>query len=99
MRPTCSTTSPAVINLLPITRTKPARFTRASPNEWAVDGADGSTIYFRIDPDARWSDGRPITTDDFVFTFYFMRSPHLNEPWYNNYYSTKYTPASPSTTR
>lgn len=58
--------------------------------QWAVDGAT-STIYFRIDPDARWSDGRPITTDDFVFTFYFMRSPHLNEPWYNNYYSTKYT--------
>ncbi|MFO1450751.1 MAG: extracellular solute-binding protein [Opitutaceae bacterium] len=58
--------------------------------QWAVDGAN-KTIYYRLDPDARWSDGRPITTDDFVFTFYFMRSPHLNEPWYNNYYSTKFT--------
>jgi microcin C transport system substrate-binding protein len=48
------------------------------------------TVYFRIDPDARWSDGKPVTTDDVVFTFYFLRSPHLNEPWYNNYYTTKY---------
>lgn len=57
---------------------------------WAVDGAH-STIYYRLDPEARWSDGRPITTDDIVFTFYFMRSPHLNEPWYNNFYTTKFT--------
>lgn len=56
--------------------------------EWATDAAT-RTVYFRIDPDARWSDGKPVTTDDIVFTFYFLRSPHLNEPWYNNYYTTK----------
>ncbi len=56
--------------------------------EWAVS-PDGRTLYGRIDPKARWSDGRPLTTDDVVFTLYFMRSPHLNEPWYNDYY-TKY---------
>jgi len=57
--------------------------------QWSADPA-AKTIYYRIDPDARWSDGKPITTDDVVFMFYFMRSPHLNEPWYNNFYSTKY---------
>lgn len=56
--------------------------------EWATDSAT-RTVYFRMDPDARWSDGKPVTTDDIVFTFYFLRSPHLNEPWYNNYYTTK----------
>lgn len=57
--------------------------------EWAVDEAN-RTVYYRLDPDARWSDGRPVTTADVVFTFYLMRSPHLNEPWYNNFYSTRY---------
>lgn len=57
--------------------------------EWAVDDA-GRTVYYRLDPDARWSDGRPVTTDDIIFTFYLMRSPHLGEPWYNNFYSTRY---------
>lgn len=57
--------------------------------EWAV-GADGRTYYFRLDPDARWSDGKPVTTDDVVFSFYFMRSPHLREPWYNDFYTKTY---------
>jgi len=57
--------------------------------EWAEDSAN-KTVYYRMDPDARWSDGVPITTDDLVFFFYFMRSPHLGEPWYNNFYTTKY---------
>jgi microcin C transport system substrate-binding protein len=57
--------------------------------EWAV-GPDGRTIYYRIDPKARWSDGKPLTTDDVVFTLYFMRSPHLNEPWYNDFYEKNY---------
>jgi microcin C transport system substrate-binding protein len=57
--------------------------------EWAV-GPDGKTVYFKIDPKARWSDGKPLTTDDVVFTLYFMRSPHLNEPWYNDFYIKNY---------
>jgi microcin C transport system substrate-binding protein len=58
--------------------------------EWATDHAT-KTVYFRLNPAARWSDDKPVTTDDVVFTFYFMRSPHLNEPWYNNYYTTKFS--------
>lgn len=57
--------------------------------QWATDPAT-KTVYFRIDPKARWSDGKPITTDDVVFTFYFMRSPHLNEPWYNDFYARNF---------
>lgn len=58
-------------------------------SEWSV-GPDGRTVYFKIDPKARWSDGKPLTTDDVVFTLYFMRSPHLNEPWYNDFYTKNY---------
>lgn len=59
-------------------------------SEWAV-GEDRSTVYVRLDPRARWSDGPPITSDDFLFTFWFYRSPYINAPWYNNYYSTTFT--------
>jgi len=49
------------------------------------------TVYFRLDPDARWSDGVPLTTDDVVFTWYLFRSPLLNDPWQNDFYTKTYT--------
>lgn len=59
-------------------------------NEWAF-GADNKTLYFRINPKARWSDGQPVTADDWVFTLKMMRSKEISDPWYNNYYSTQIT--------
>jgi len=58
-------------------------------NQWALS-AGTKTAYYRIDPEARWSDGRPVTTADVVFTFYFYRSPHLRDPWYNDFYTANY---------
>jgi microcin C transport system substrate-binding protein len=54
--------------------------------EWAIDRA-AKTVYVRIDPEARWSDGEPITTEDVFFTFFFMQSTYINAPWYNNFYN------------
>jgi len=53
---------------------------------WAF-GEDGRSLYFRLDPEARWSDGVPVTSEDYLFTMEFMRSPHIVAPWYNNYYT------------
>ncbi len=53
---------------------------------WAY-GSDKKTMYFRLNPRARWSDGVPVTADDFAYTLEFMRSPHIVAPWYNDYYS------------
>lgn len=53
---------------------------------WAFD-PDGKTVYFRLDPDARWSDGVPVTADDYLFTMEFMRSKFIVDPFSNNYYS------------
>jgi microcin C transport system substrate-binding protein len=58
--------------------------------QWAVD-REGSQVFVRIDPDARWSDGQPITVDDVFFLFYFYQSPHLRDPWYSNWYNRTYT--------
>ena len=57
--------------------------------EWAI-GKDGATVFYRIDPEARYSDGIPIRADDFLFLFYFMRSPHIKGPWYNDYFTKKF---------
>lgn len=56
--------------------------------QWAF-GADGRTIFYRLNKTARWSDGVPVTADDYVFTIQFMRSKSIMAPWYNNYYTDR----------
>ena len=53
---------------------------------WAFD-PDGKTIYFKLDHDARWSDGVPVTADDYLFTLEFMRSKFIVDPFSNDYYT------------
>jgi microcin C transport system substrate-binding protein len=59
-------------------------------SEWAVD-KQRKTVFVRIDPNARWSDGEPVTADDFFFMFFFFQSPYIQAPWYNNWYVESYT--------
>ncbi len=53
---------------------------------WAF-GSDGKSMYFKLNPKARWSDGTPVTAHDFAFTLEFMRSKYIVAPWYNDYYT------------
>ncbi|WP_373499117.1 extracellular solute-binding protein [Desulfococcus sp.] len=53
---------------------------------WAFD-PDRKTMYFKLNPEAKWSDGLPVTAGDFAFTLEFMRSKHIIAPWYNDYYT------------
>ena len=53
---------------------------------WAF-GKDKKTMYFKLNPDAVWSDGRQVTAYDFAYTLEFMRSKHIIAPWYNDYFS------------
>ncbi|MBO6655288.1 MAG: ABC transporter substrate-binding protein [Pseudomonadales bacterium] len=57
---------------------------------WAVD-RENKTVYVKIDQNAVWSDGHPITTEDVMFMFFFYQSSYIVAPWYNNWYSTQYT--------
>ena len=57
---------------------------------WAVD-ASTKTVYIKLDPEARWSDGEMVTADDYLFMFFFNRSEHIVAPFYNNWYTTQYT--------
>jgi microcin C transport system substrate-binding protein len=56
---------------------------------WAMS-KDGMTAYFRLDPEARFTDGQPVTADDYLFTFYFHRSPWIQAPWYADYYTREW---------
>jgi microcin C transport system substrate-binding protein len=57
---------------------------------WAVD-KDSKTVFVKLDPRAQWSDGVPVTSDDFLFMFWFFQSSYIIAPWYNNWYGTQYT--------
>ena len=46
---------------------------------WAY-GPDGRSLYYRLNPNARWSDGVPVTADDYVFALRFMRSKQIVAP-------------------
>ncbi len=54
--------------------------------EWAI-GPDQRTVYYRLDPDARWSDGVPVTADDYVCILKLFRAPGIVDPWTNNYFT------------
>lgn len=58
-------------------------------DRWAV-AADGQSVYYHIDDDARWSDGTEVTSDDFVMSFYIALSPYLTEAFYRLYYGEQF---------
>lgn len=60
------------------------RFIPMMATHWAVQ-KDQRTIYFKLDRDARFSDGKPVTAKDYVFTWQMMRSEHIVDPFYNNF--------------
>jgi microcin C transport system substrate-binding protein len=61
----------------------------ALAQQWSVD-QENKTVYIKLHDNATWSDGERITSNDFMFMFFFMRSPHIVAPWYNNWYTTQY---------
>jgi microcin C transport system substrate-binding protein len=56
---------------------------------WAISESD-NTVYMKINPQARWSDGEPITADDMLFTMFFGMSEYINDPWQNNYWESEF---------
>ncbi len=55
---------------------------------WAFS-QDNKTMYFKLDPQAKWSDGEPITAEDYTFFFDYVKNKNVHAPFYKNYYTTK----------
>ena len=51
---------------------------------WAIT-KDHKAVYYKLDPDATWSDGKPITAKDYLFAFHFLSSKDIQAPFYNQY--------------
>lgn len=54
-------------------------------SHWKVD-PDGQTYWFRIDPNARFSDGQPVTSDDIVATYNLAVDSTILSPATNVFY-------------
>ena len=54
-------------------------------HEWATS-KDGRTIYFHIDPEARYSDGVPVRAKDFLVSVYLRVSDNIVNPYSKQYY-------------
>lgn len=55
---------------------------------WAY-GDDNQTVYFKLNPKAKWSDGEMVTADDYVFMLTYNRSKDIIAPWYNDFFTNK----------
>lgn len=53
--------------------------------QWAVS-KDGRTTYFRIDPEARYSDGKPVRARDFLVGVFLRVSDYIVNPYSKQYY-------------
>jgi microcin C transport system substrate-binding protein len=54
-------------------------------HQWAVS-EDGRTVYFKIDPEATYSDGVPVRAMDFLISTYLRVSDHIINPYSKQYF-------------
>ena len=52
--------------------------------EWAV-GPDEKTVFFRLDPAAKYNDGVPVKAVDFMWWVYLRASDNVVTPWFKQY--------------
>ncbi|MCP4688272.1 MAG: ABC transporter substrate-binding protein, partial [Desulfobacterales bacterium] len=78
-RPLFSRNMMLLVGLHPDTR----RLIPVLASHWAYDD-DGRTMYFKLHEKARWTDGVPVTADDFIFALEMMRSKNIRDPWHND---------------
>ncbi len=53
---------------------------------WAF-GTDKKTMYFKLNKNATWSDGIPVTAHDFAYTIEFGKSEYITDPAVNKHYT------------
>ena len=73
------TTGFSLVNRHPVTD----RYIPWMATHWAVM-SDNKTVYFKLDPAARWSDGVPVTADDYVFCWQMIGSKEIVDPTMNS---------------
>ena len=72
-----------------------SEFTPLLATHWKIS-ADKKTFNFRINPDARWADGKPVTSDDFIATWKLLNDNGISEPFLNELMSSYEEPVAVS---
>jgi len=67
---------PSLMTEQPDYQLHPPSFAPRLASSWEFS-ADNRTLTFHLRPDARWSDGTPITADDVRFSFQVQKDPHV----------------------
>jgi oligopeptide transport system substrate-binding protein len=62
-----------------LARDRDSRPVPASAQSWSIS-PDGRTYTFKLRPELRWSDGRPLTADDFVYSYRRLMTPATGSP-------------------
>jgi microcin C transport system substrate-binding protein len=57
--------------------------------EWAIS-TDRKTAFYKIDPDASYSDGVKVKTEDFFMNFYVSMSKHAKDPFKADYFPKEF---------
>jgi microcin C transport system substrate-binding protein len=62
---------------------------------WKISD-DKKTFKFRINPDARWADGKPVTSEDVIATWKLAVDPGILDAYYNELYNSYEQPVAES---
>ena len=54
-------------------------------SHWKITD-EGSVYWYRIDPRARWADGKPVTALDVVESFKLLSDKRLRSAWHNSFW-------------
>lgn len=68
-------------------RDKDLNFRPYLASHWKIS-EDKMTYWFRIDPDARWSDGMPVVADDVIYTLKLIKDEDLLAPYTSELFSS-----------
>ena len=71
------------------------KYTPRLATHWKISD-DKKEFKFRIDPDARWADGKPVVAEDVVATWKLRVDPGILEPYSNILYGTYEEPVAES---
>lgn len=65
------------------------KFFPSLASEWAF-GNDGRTVFYKLDPDATFSDGVKVTSKDFLFSLYIRLSDNITAPFQKQYFKNQF---------
>lgn len=77
---------------IPLVRIHPGtgKLIPGTAEKWAIS-PDGRTVYFRIDPNARFTNDAPLTSRDFITALFVRTSDYAAEPFYAGYYLSRFS--------